>query len=212
VDVGHQAHAWALRWGSDWINLGNAGHINVDSGYGPFPLARDWMGRGRVEPTLDGFAALARRGLKASAPEARHHARMRALAVLPKSSNPAPDDADRVDALARHLRAVGRDAGALAGEWLVAARATATGAAPDAGRAGRRRGASCGAMHGMAPWLFDAGRAASDEAAEAIALLLPWPDGAPDVRRAAPALADWLADWAGGAAQPAARAPSPSRH
>ena len=37
-----QAHAWALRWGSHWINLGNAGHINVDSGYGPFPLAREW--------------------------------------------------------------------------------------------------------------------------------------------------------------------------
>jgi predicted alpha/beta hydrolase family esterase len=36
------AHAWALRWGSDWINLGNAGHINVDSGYGPFTLAREW--------------------------------------------------------------------------------------------------------------------------------------------------------------------------
>ena len=37
-----QAHAWAQRWGSDWINLGNAGHVNVDSGYGPFPLAREW--------------------------------------------------------------------------------------------------------------------------------------------------------------------------
>jgi len=37
-----RAHAWALRWGSSWINLGNAGHINVDSGYGPFPLAREW--------------------------------------------------------------------------------------------------------------------------------------------------------------------------
>jgi predicted alpha/beta hydrolase family esterase len=37
-----QAHEWALRWGSDWINLGNAGHVNVDSGYGPFPLAREW--------------------------------------------------------------------------------------------------------------------------------------------------------------------------
>ena len=37
-----QAHSWALRWGSDWINLGNAGHVNVDSGYGPFPLAREW--------------------------------------------------------------------------------------------------------------------------------------------------------------------------
>ena len=37
-----QAHEWALRWRSDWINLGNAGHINVDSDYGPFPLAREW--------------------------------------------------------------------------------------------------------------------------------------------------------------------------
>jgi predicted alpha/beta hydrolase family esterase len=49
-----QAHAWALRWGSDWINLGNAGHINVDSGYGPFPLAREWavqgLNRSRTRP------------------------------------------------------------------------------------------------------------------------------------------------------------------
>ena len=37
-----EAHGWARRWGSDWINLGNAGHINVDAGYGPFALARDW--------------------------------------------------------------------------------------------------------------------------------------------------------------------------
>ena len=37
-----QARAWALRWGSDWINLGDAGHINVDSGFGPLALARDW--------------------------------------------------------------------------------------------------------------------------------------------------------------------------
>jgi predicted alpha/beta hydrolase family esterase len=36
------ARAWALRWGSDWINLGDAGHINISSGFGPFPLARDW--------------------------------------------------------------------------------------------------------------------------------------------------------------------------
>jgi predicted alpha/beta hydrolase family esterase len=36
------ARAWALRWGSDWIHLGDAGHVNVASGFGPFPLARDW--------------------------------------------------------------------------------------------------------------------------------------------------------------------------
>ena len=47
-----QAHAWARRWGSDWINLGNAGHVNVDSGYGPFPLAREW-----AEAALDRLAA-----------------------------------------------------------------------------------------------------------------------------------------------------------
>ena len=37
-----QAHAWATRWGSDWINLGDAGHVNVASGHGPFTLAREW--------------------------------------------------------------------------------------------------------------------------------------------------------------------------
>ena len=37
-----QAHAWARLWGCDWINLGDAGHINVESGHGPFPLAREW--------------------------------------------------------------------------------------------------------------------------------------------------------------------------
>jgi predicted alpha/beta hydrolase family esterase len=56
-----QARAWALRWGSDWINLGDAGHINVDSGFGPFALARDWTFAAlrRVTPALDarGFDA-----------------------------------------------------------------------------------------------------------------------------------------------------------
>lgn len=36
------ARAWSLRWGTEWINLGDAGHVNVASGFGPFPLARDW--------------------------------------------------------------------------------------------------------------------------------------------------------------------------
>lgn len=31
------AARWATRWGSRLINLGTAGHINVDSGYGPWP-------------------------------------------------------------------------------------------------------------------------------------------------------------------------------
>jgi predicted alpha/beta hydrolase family esterase len=37
------ARAWAWRWGSDGVNLGDAGHINVAAGFGPFPLALDWV-------------------------------------------------------------------------------------------------------------------------------------------------------------------------
>jgi predicted alpha/beta hydrolase family esterase len=35
-----QAQAWAARWGVNFHNLGDAGHINVESGFGPWPLAR----------------------------------------------------------------------------------------------------------------------------------------------------------------------------
>ena len=127
---------------------------------------------------------------------------MRALAVLTEELESRPGDADRVDALARHLRAAGRQAGALAGEWLVAG-----------ARAGRpvrltlselaEAARDLAAQRGLAPWLFDVGQAASDEAAEAIALLLPWPDGDPGAA-SRPALADWMADWAAASAQPAA--------
>ena len=132
--------------------------------------------------------------------KARHHARMRALARLIEELEARPDDADRVDALARWLRAVGRDAGALAGAWLVASpgvkpprpRRVTQAALLDAAR-------NLAADQGTAPWLFDAGVAASGETSEAIALLLPWPDAA-DARH--PTLADWLTDWAAAAAQP----------
>ena len=33
------ARLWAGRWGARWINLGDAGHINVASGFGPLPPA-----------------------------------------------------------------------------------------------------------------------------------------------------------------------------
>ncbi len=33
------ACAWAERWGSLLIDIGEAGHVNVDSGHGPWPLA-----------------------------------------------------------------------------------------------------------------------------------------------------------------------------
>jgi len=34
---------WAQRWGSGWLTLGEAGHVNVESGFGPLPLARRWV-------------------------------------------------------------------------------------------------------------------------------------------------------------------------
>jgi predicted alpha/beta hydrolase family esterase len=37
------ARRWAQRWGSHTLNLGNAGHINAESGFGPLPLARRWV-------------------------------------------------------------------------------------------------------------------------------------------------------------------------
>jgi predicted alpha/beta hydrolase family esterase len=32
-----KAHSWAMVWGSQFLALGKAGHINVESGYGPWP-------------------------------------------------------------------------------------------------------------------------------------------------------------------------------
>jgi predicted alpha/beta hydrolase family esterase len=34
---------WAARWGSHWTSLGDAGHINAESGFGPLPLAQRWV-------------------------------------------------------------------------------------------------------------------------------------------------------------------------
>jgi predicted alpha/beta hydrolase family esterase len=31
------AAIWAQRWGSQFVDLGTAGHVNADSGYGPWP-------------------------------------------------------------------------------------------------------------------------------------------------------------------------------
>lgn len=35
-----EAVAWARRWGSGLVNLGKAGHINAESGFGPWPEGR----------------------------------------------------------------------------------------------------------------------------------------------------------------------------
>lgn len=34
---------WARRWGSHAVNIGDAGHINVEAGFGPLPFARRWV-------------------------------------------------------------------------------------------------------------------------------------------------------------------------
>ncbi|RTL33558.1 MAG: alpha/beta hydrolase [Burkholderiales bacterium] len=35
-----RAHEWASLWGAGFQNLGAVGHINTESGFGPWPLAR----------------------------------------------------------------------------------------------------------------------------------------------------------------------------
>lgn len=37
------ARHWATRWGSHCVNLGNAGHINAEAGFGPLPFAQRWV-------------------------------------------------------------------------------------------------------------------------------------------------------------------------
>lgn len=46
-----EARRWAQRWASQWINLGAAGHINAEAGFGSLPLARRWVtaARQRIE-------------------------------------------------------------------------------------------------------------------------------------------------------------------
>lgn len=51
---------WATRWGSSYSNLGLVGHINAESGFGPFPLAKRWVEAARAR------AARARRPERAS--------------------------------------------------------------------------------------------------------------------------------------------------
>jgi predicted alpha/beta hydrolase family esterase len=38
-----QARAWAQRWRCHTVNLGDAGHINAESGFGPWSWAQHWV-------------------------------------------------------------------------------------------------------------------------------------------------------------------------
>jgi predicted alpha/beta hydrolase family esterase len=39
----HRAETFAAGWGSQFINLGRGGHINADSGHGPWPQGEQWL-------------------------------------------------------------------------------------------------------------------------------------------------------------------------
>lgn len=38
-----KARRLAARWGSSCVNLGDAGHVNTEAGFGPFPFAQRWV-------------------------------------------------------------------------------------------------------------------------------------------------------------------------
>lgn len=40
-----RARSFADAWGADFVNLGDAGHINSDSGYGPWPFVHELLAR-----------------------------------------------------------------------------------------------------------------------------------------------------------------------
>lgn len=40
-----RARSFADAWGADFVNLGDAGHINTDSGHGPWPMAKELLAR-----------------------------------------------------------------------------------------------------------------------------------------------------------------------
>ncbi|MGL4398065.1 MAG: RBBP9/YdeN family alpha/beta hydrolase [Hyphomicrobium sp.] len=66
-----QAAYWADLWGSDLVNLGAAGHINVDSGFGPWPEGLNLLER--LKRAAEFRAANARRS-PLSAPGVRRRA------------------------------------------------------------------------------------------------------------------------------------------
>lgn len=70
------ARAWAERWGSRLIDIGDAGHVNVESGHGPWPLALSLLQQ------LRETAADLPLGLIATEPDAPPRGRSGALARL----------------------------------------------------------------------------------------------------------------------------------
>lgn len=71
---------WADRWGCGFINLGAVGHINIESGFGPWPEGLDLLQRmQRVQSGLPlgavGSASGAQRGRHGALARLRHRTR-----------------------------------------------------------------------------------------------------------------------------------------
>jgi predicted alpha/beta hydrolase family esterase len=47
------AEGWARQWGSDFLNIGAAGHINIDSGHGPWPEGLRLFEQLQAAPAID---------------------------------------------------------------------------------------------------------------------------------------------------------------
>ncbi|MFT3760600.1 RBBP9/YdeN family alpha/beta hydrolase [Thauera sp.] len=73
------ARTWAERWGSRLIDVGDAGHINTDSGYGPWPQALELLAqlRAAADTTLGAISSRkqARRGRMGALARLRHQTR-----------------------------------------------------------------------------------------------------------------------------------------
>lgn len=55
-----KSRLWSQRWRSHHVDLGDAGHINAEAGFGPLPLAQRWVTTSRLR--VDSREQLARAG------------------------------------------------------------------------------------------------------------------------------------------------------
>ncbi|HYN78209.1 MAG TPA: alpha/beta hydrolase [Lamprocystis sp. (in: g-proteobacteria)] len=57
---------WARRWGGEFVDLGKAGHVNPDSGFGPWPEGLDLLHALQVPRGRQSLLAIRARGLRGS--------------------------------------------------------------------------------------------------------------------------------------------------
>lgn len=74
-----RAAHWADTWGSDFVNLGDAGHINVDAGFGPWPEGLALLERLKRASTLQLVATAEATAPRAGSVDKNMHDRLRRL-------------------------------------------------------------------------------------------------------------------------------------